>query len=142
MPQYVCAIKRVHSQNGLLSLCTLQGLEQLINKLYDTYTRFCVKDTKSSKLSQTMEDKPRKEKNVSQLEDNKLGSANMSALLSNDSSAENCNKPNNVDSQKHNLDEESLITSHYSGAQEFSATPISPQSTTTTSMSASGKFFC
>jgi len=84
-----------------------------------------------------MEDKPRIEENVSQLEDNKLESAKMSALLSNDSSAENCNKPNNVDSQKHNLDEESLITSHYSGAQEFSATPISPQSTTTTSMSAS-----
>ena len=88
-----------------------------------------------------MEDKPRTAKNVSQLEDNKLGSANMSTLLSNDSPAENCNKPNHVDPQKHNLDEESLITSHYSGAQEFSATPISPQSTTTTSMSASGKFF-
>ena len=66
----------------------------------------------------------------------------MSALLSNDSSAENCNKPNHVDSQKHNLEEESLITSHYSGTQEFSATPISPQSITTTSMSASGKFLC
>jgi len=89
-----------------------------------------------------MEDKPRIEENVSQLEDNKLGSAKMSALLSNDSSAENCNKPNNVDSQKHNLDEESLITSHYSGAQEFSATPISPHHTHFTTVNNNNEHVC
>ena len=120
----------------------LQGLEIFNNQSFDRDTRFYEEDTKSSNFSQTMEDKPRAAKNGSQLEDSKLGSANMSALPSNDSSAENCTPSNHVESQKHNLDEESLITSHYSGAQEFSATPISPQSTTTTSMSASGEFFC
>ena len=85
--------------------------------------------------------------NVTQDEETKGGTDNMSMLLSNDTEAVDCNKQSQNGTKNPVLEEAlmqkrstmSFITSPTLSTQEFSATPISPRSTTT-SMSASGKY--
>lgn len=85
--------------------------------------------------------------NVIQGEETNGGTENIMMLLSNDTSAGDLNEQSQSRKRTSVTDEVllpkcqtmALITSPSLGAQEFSATPISPRSTTTTSMSASGK---
>ena len=86
--------------------------------------------------------------NVTQDEETKGGTENMSMLLSNDTEVVDRNKQSQNGTKKAVIDEAllqkrltmPLLTSPSLGTQEFSIAPISPRSTTTTSMSASGKY--
>lgn len=86
--------------------------------------------------------------NITQDEEIKGETEHITMLLSNDAKAVDLNKQSQNGTKKAVIDEAllqkrltmPLLTSPSLGTQEFSIAPISPRSTTTTSMSASGKY--